>query len=529
MQANFVNAGVAGSCVINVRHGKETLEFNGNAFQGVFRNSTFEPFDQLNRYWKRLDPELQDRLFQLMIEAKEIFNEIPTVAQLIQRLDPIVNDIVNMHDTNEFERWVRHHGEIWIPSDMATEYTFNHERPGSREQTYLVPDYWELAIELLLVRTIVPIIGEFVDATKAQSGAVFRDLNAYYLIKKTSIDTSPAMERLKAYVAKNVKKDVDNTRSFINGIGSDMLQTNLIATIIIRALSVASMTKEPTNTNLIQIAFRALGNKQSQSDSHQNKVSPKDNPNENDDSEDSSSRAEKYKNKAPIPPGEITALEKYTEYTHEIAARLLLKNELTKEESDALDEILDRFIGIEVDADRRLSEMTMEECQIELIRQVTNPIIPARAYWDIGRSSVMRMACVAQFVLWQTGFKDLAGIVTARSMNADGFGGYSNESRAQIPKALVEKLNELYPFYRRHPVKKAVKADNEVLKAICNHSDELRAHTWFLNMSNEQLHEVRGSSSNKTYRLGYETRIRLAEYAIYVQQRNASFISLYNF
>lgn len=518
MQANFINAGVAGSSYIIVEHGKEKLEFSGSAYQGVFKNHVFDPFEQLNRYWKRLDPEALERLLGYYIEAKEILNNVPTVSQLIQQLRPIVDDIIAIHDTPEFERWVRHQSGVWIPPDFASEYVFNHERPGSREQTYLIPDYWDLVETLLKIRPLAPILGEFIESTKRESGPTFRDLNAFYLLTKNKIVESPAMVRLNGYVAKNVKKDADNTRSAINGLGSELVQINLVAIIVIRALMVASLTREPTNTHLVQIAFRALGNKQSQSDSHQNAVLSKVNPNENDDGEDSSSHAEKYKNKAPIPPGEITALEKYTEYTHDIAARLLVKNELTEDEAAELDRIINT-----------MPDLDLEECQVQLIRWVTNPIIPARAYWDINKSSVTRLACIAQFVLWNTGFKDLAAIVTARSMNADGQGTFSSDSRAQIPKHIIEKLMELFPYYRRHPTKNLAKNEIDVVREISLLGAELGKNTWFMNLSDSQIAEMRGSASNKTIRHLTEARIRLAEYAIYSQERNANYISLYNF
>jgi hypothetical protein len=245
------------------------------------------------------------------------------------------------------------------------------------------------------------------------------------------------------------------------------------------------------------------------------------NPNEDDSSEDSSSRAEKYKNKPLVPPGEFTAIEKWTEYYREIAARLLLKNELEDREIEELDKALD--------ASEAMSSHTLEECQIRVIQWVVSPIVSPRAMWDINKSSILRLAAIAQFVLWNTGFKDLAGIPTARSMNAEGYGSYSSESRAHITKDKVDKLNELYPYYRRHPTKKTLKPNNDAVNEIMELAQALSDHTWFLNMAEEQIAELRGSAANKTHRVGYDIRNRLADYAIYVQQRNAEYISLYTF
>lgn len=521
MQASFIHAGAAGLSVIHVEHRGETLEFNGSVYQQAFKKGTYEPFAQINKYWNRINIEMQDKIFDLFLQAKNIFNTTFQVNPLIIQLRPVVEELLNLHDTEEFERWTRHHGGIWIPEDLDVEYKYSHEKPGSREQTYLVSDYWELAFMVIKLRAIAPIWGEFVEVTKKESGAIFRDLNAYYVISKSSIVQSPAYERLNHYVAKNVKQDDIDVRSSINGIGSDSFQMNLIANILVRQLVVASLTRIPSDTHLVQIVHKTLRNRLSQNESHQNAILEKLNPGEDDSSEDSSSRAEKYKNKPLVPPGEFTAIEKWTEYYKEIAARLLLKNELTSEEVAELD--------LAMDSAMKMESHVIEECQLHLIRWVVSPIVSARALWDINKFSILRLAGVAQFVLWNTGFKDLAGIPTARSMTAEGYSVYSSESRAHIPKELVDKINELYPFYRRHPTKKQTKPDNEAIKEIMQLSQDLGDHTWLLNMTDEQIAETRGSSANKTLRVGYDIRIRLAEYAVHMQQRNEQYISLYSF
>lgn len=521
MQAKFVHTDGAGYSKIEVEHEGEILEYSGSVFQLAFKKGNYEPFQQINRYWSRQDKEWQTKLFQNYRKAKEIFNSVFQVNALILRLRPIMNDLISMHDNEELERWTRYHAGIWIPEDLDVEYTYSPDRPGSREQTYLVQDYWELAYMVMKLRSIVPIWGEFVEITKKESGPNFRDLNTYYTITKTSIENSDAMIRLKHYVAKNVKQEDISIRSSIDGIGSDVFQTNLAANILVRILVVASFTREPAQTHLVQIVHKTLRNRLSQNESHQNAILEKVNPNEGDDGEDSSSRAEKYKNKPLVAPGDFTAIEKWTEHTREITARLMRKDSLSREEIAGLNEALD--------CAEQMDSHVVEECQLHLIRWVISPIVSARSLWDINKFSILRMAGIAQYVLWNSDFKDLAGLPTARSMNAEGYGSYGSESRAHIPKDLVERINQLYPYYKRHPLKKAVKPVNDAFDEIMALSQSLSEHTWFLNLPDSQLAETRGSAANKTVRVGYDIRIRLAQLVIHTQERNESFLELYRF
>ena len=521
MKAILENSNDSGISAVYVEHRGQRLEFNAAVYQQAFKKGSYDPFLQINNYWDRQETEFKDKLFELFLETKNIFNNIYQVNDLILQLRPVVAQMLDMHDNEELERWTRFHGRVWIPEDLDVEYKDDVVRPGSREQTYLVSDYWELVFMVMKLRVIAPIWGEFVEVTKKESGPIFRDLNTYYLISKTHIEKSPAMQRLNRYVAKNVKQDDIDIRSSINGIGSDSFQANLIANILVRFLVIASLTREPSDTHLVQIVHKTLRNRLSQNESHQNAILEKLNPGEDDLSEDSSSRAEKYKNKPLVPPGEFTAIEKSTEYTHEIAARILTVNELTAEQSKALDVAL-------ADA-QSMGSTAFEECQIHLMQWAISPIITARALWDINRSSILRLAGITQFYLWQIGYKDLAGLVTARSLTAEGVMQYSSESRAHIPKDLIDQLNELYPFYRRHPTKKALKPNNEAINEIMQLSQDLSDHTWFLNMADHQIAELKGSAANKTHRVGYDIRIRLSELAIFLQKRNEEFISLYSF
>lgn len=521
MQVTIEHAGVAGQSKIHVAHGKEVLEFDAAVYQQAFKKGTYEPFQQINKWWLRIDADRQDKIFDLFKEAKLVMNRLHNVEALILELRPIVHELIGLHDTKEFEHWAQRHGGIWIPEELDKEYHYNYEKPSSREQTYLVTDYWELVFMVLKLRVLAPIWGEFVEKTKRQSGMIFRDLNAYWLISKSDLVQGDAMVRLKNYIDKNVKQEDINIRSSIDGIGSDLYPTNLLANVLVRFLVVASLTREPSDTHIVQVVHKTLRNRLSQNDSHQNLVLEKQNPNEEDSSEDSSSRAEKYKNKPLVPPGTIVAINKYTEYVNQIAARLLLKDVLDEEEQKELE--------VAMKASDKMSHDVFEDCQIRLIQWVCSPIIPPRALLDINKASVMRLAGITQYVLWKTGFKEVAAFATAKSMNAEGMGSYAPEIRSHMPKHLVDKLNELFPFYRRHPLKKQLKPNNEAVNEIVKIGQEIVGHTWFLNMDDEQVAELRGSAANKTYRVGYDIRVKLAELVIYLQQRNKEFLSLYNF
>lgn len=515
MEASIDHGGKSGIITCYTSHKGETLEWNGGAFQRIFKKAIFEPFDQLNKFWRRLGEEEQEEIFQLYREARDICNKIQDVEALILNLRPVVYRLLDIHNTESFDHWARTHANIWIPAEMETVYTQDFERPRSREQTYLVGDYWELVFMVMRLRVIAPIWGEFVELTRRSAGS-YTDQNAYYLILNSSVDKSPAMARLRRYVSKNVKETDYTPRTAIDGVGSDDFETSLIAPILVRYLVLANLTRDMSDTHLVQIVHKTLRNRLSQNESHQNAVLPKQNPKDESDSEDSTSRAEKYKNKPQVAPGIFTAIEKETEYMSSIARKLIKVDKLDQDDQKLLSDAYESAL--------KLSTIPMEQCQLRLIQIVVNPIVVARALWDINKASILRLAAVAQFALWKYGFQDLASFVTASSQSDISDNQYGTETRSHIPKELQAELDVLYPYQRRHPTKKTLKVVNDAIVEIGEIATALSEHTWYSNLSDQLLIETRGSALNKTHRVNPDIRIRLAELVIFIQKRNRDYV-----
>lgn len=517
--AGLVTGGTS-TCYVTHDTGKgkpDSIDWSATAFQRVFRKGNFEPYTQLNAYWAQMDRRDQDHLFNLYLEAKDICNNVHDVMKLMLAIRPVIHEILKFHDTDGFDRWVRQHARIWIPDEMDQTYTQDYERPRSREQTYLVGDYWELVYMVMRLRTIAPVLGEFVEKTRRESGK-FTELNCGRLLTKSCVDVSPAMERLRAYVSKNLKETDYTARNAIEGFGSDDFQPNLIADILVRYLILANLTSEMNDTHLVQIVHKTLRNRLSGNENHQTQVLPKLNPRDESDSEDASSRAEKYKNRPQVAPGIFVAIEKDTEYMTKLASKLLDVDRISKEDRELLDSAHESAM--------KTIAIPLAPCQTRLIQIACNPIVSARAGWDINKAAVTRMAAIAQFVYWKAGFKDFAGIVTARSHdNGDDY-QFATESRSHIPKELQKRLDELYPYQKRHPLKKNFKAVNDAIEEIIVLSAGLSEYTWYLNLSDELTKEARGSSVNRTYRVGQDIRVRLAEMVIFIQERNQAFLKL---
>jgi len=517
MKIQMTNPEVGGYRTISIINGDRTLDFTAAFYNRIFNKGLYDPFNELNEYWERLDKETLDNLFSLYENSKEVLNESMRISDLIVRLRPVIDAIVNIHNTDRFDNFVRFHSDVWIPMDLTNEYLFDHERPGTREQTYLISDYWNLVVLSVKLRALTPIISEYLEKTKLESGTTFLNLNAYYLLTKSPIINEPALDKLNQYIDKNSKQVTVHTRSTLDGIGSEYFLTSILANIIIKVLCVADLCQGGENSHLVQLVHKEIRNKLSQLNSYQNEVKDKNHNDIKMDSDDSTSIVENYKNKPLVAPGDFSAMEIWTTHMDEILAKLYCQDLLTDEQYKSL---MDEYDYVHNTIDH-----PFEDCQINLIRWVVNPIFSPRAMWDINRASIVRLSVIAQEWLFNCGFKEIALLTTAKSLHADEYGSSNGMFKVNISKTSMEELNELYPYYRKFPNKKNFKQVNDVVLEIESIDKDLSNHTWSLCASDEKVKELTRDSLNKIYRTSNNLKTRLVDLAIALQKRNKNFVN----
>ena len=171
---------LSNSTKIAVCHNDEEVIWNIGLLDKGFVNNEYDVFEHINAYWVLLEKQnkqIVDKIFNLYKQIRIMFDETWDRNQLTQQLYQLVADLLDQHDLSDVQHWVLFHSDILFPDAtiLKTDYVTSPDRPGTREQTYLKEDYVKLISMAVVLRTMIPIWGEFIGRTRSEAGTTFKE------------------------------------------------------------------------------------------------------------------------------------------------------------------------------------------------------------------------------------------------------------------------------------------------------------------------------------------------------------------
>lgn len=486
-----------------------TINWNIALFDKMSFSGDFDIFEQINGYWSHLPPATQDKIFNVYLRVKEVFDSIWEGDDLTKSLYGLVGELYTYHDLNDVRHWQKFHSGLAIPEGLRETFAVSHETPGTRERTYLKEDYHWLVTLSIALRAMIPIWGEFISRTKKESGTIFKEYYAFRLLAQSSIVNSEPMERLRVYVEHSLPADKSKSSAILGGISSEDFPLWVLGLVVVRRLSVGDVRGIDPNSSLVTFIYKYIGQKvKGHDNSFVGMVKDKPFEGHGQEGENNLSRLEGYKVKQEIPAGDIAIIGYYAGNMNELALKI------------CPDINLDLVRQSEVTT-RALSTEQIWPAQIALIQWVLSPVIPARGLQHIPKTTVMRAMAVTQALLWHRKHFELAALLSAiQTQNDDElqFGG--TDSRARISKDQLEELDKLYPYSRRPSGKqRVVKRVNPAEESINSLAGKFSEHDWKLTLPAEWVGQVTGNKNNRRYFVPHNIKVLLATLAINLAKR----------
>lgn len=208
-------------------------------------------FSELNRYWGTLKESAKDELFNAYVELETLTSETPEV---LRECIPKIVAVIAKHHPSEAYRKLYPINNVFIPEKLH--YSFNDMSPNYTEaMTYIVPDYYQLLIQTLLVKPFIPVfsvLGAYTagkglsQETKRQ--VVYNINLAFEMLSETELVNSPAITKLSTFLSSLVEKfqkELSNRSTgtslsvlaSVCGYGSDMMDEYLLALTVVRLLA----------------------------------------------------------------------------------------------------------------------------------------------------------------------------------------------------------------------------------------------------------------------------------------------------
>lgn len=501
--------------VVALHDGEEVI-WNIGSLDKIFleTKAKFDMFEHINAYWGQLKKKDQDAVFNVYKEIRQVFDEPSTRNQLTQNLYSLVAKLLDFHDFETVELWVKFHANVNFPDStvLKTEYIASSDRPGTREQTYLREDYNKLITMALILRSMIPIWGEYIGRTRGEAGTNWKEFYAFRLLNDAKIFTSEAMSKLRTYVEYSTLVGKGKPASILGGVSSEDFPNWVLALVVTRKVCVGDIRGVDPSTTLVTYIYNYVHQKVQSIDNSFNgtagMIKEKSFEEQSNEGEKNLSRLEGYKVKQEIAPGDIVALEYSMRDPFAVALKLCPTIDMAS---------LQRAL-VTTEA---LNYKRIYDSQIVLLQWVMKPVISTRGVSYLCKATVVRLLAIAQTVLWHNGHYELAGLCTATaSEETDEMQISGVDSRARIPKELIDKINVLFPYMKRPTGKvKTAKLANQALASIDSVVELLSNSDWVLTADETIVRKLTGNQSQRRYSIPHDIKIKLAELVIQIAQR----------
>ena len=386
---------------------------------------------------------------------------------------------------------------------------------GTREQTYLKDEYLELIALSQILKTVIGPIGQFANDNIMELNPknIHHSLSGFFL--DHPIAESRPFIKLQGLIRKIMEtlsrnKDESDIRTIENGIAKEDIPIAALATAMVQKVAMAVVMDDNETKNIITRTYNFINNKLQNKGDTSTAIRPKVGSVDMDSGDnDAESKMEQFRIVSNLPNGSVVELNWSAK--REIIAINKRYNFYNKE-----DEIIyrDALVFTEI-----LRTSRLNQTQMILLSWIFKDIIDPRSIMYIQIDGIVNLIASAFVYLWKHGFKDLALLITSRSIsNVDSLEFNATTNIARIPKEIKSILDVQYPFKKVIVSKIANKEVNLAEEAISLLTEMLFKYEWSYTAYSNYILEVNKNISDKVV-VPSNIKIRLAELIIHLNER----------
>lgn len=487
----------------------------------AWRTAVFSPdsfsddkqtFDLINRYWAYQSEEIQDEVFKLYTEIDEIFNSVDFYSNSDANsvLSERVVKLMNLHPIEKVKTWVQTMSDVrWPTQDLAVEYvqgTLQNDKNHSREKTYILDDYVNLSCMILQLRIMVPIWGKYIDRTAKIFGTVFKEYYAFSLLQKAKFMDEPGVKKLYLYIKSILPEKGSLDELLVNGVSSEEYPIVVMATHLVRKLSVADIRGLDPTPVIIRHISRYVMEKAARAKNSIEVLGKNDSTHDSAADEDQISKLELYKIREEISRGDVEYIRFFVSDVYRLARSI--EPSLTDEE-----------INEALMAEPAILDQTPNNSQTQLLMWLIDPVIASEGVQFLSAIQRARCLCAMSAAYWKRGHIAVSALCTASVIkNDDGF-ITSIETKSRIDESLLTQLQEIFPFAKRPKETKNSKHIPEYIEAIDELVKSFSKNSWQLNLSEKQMSVIYPRRPQyRRYDVPHDCREQFARLIIDIQQ-----------
>ena len=409
-------------------------------------------FLEINQYIRTLDDHVQFKIFKLYEELRDLRDNDIGVSFNTQQKETtdIVTRLYELLDLTRLAQFA-YRANVVYPEGLISR---NSDQPKTSNINvninYYKEDYDGLVVLVIALRPMIPIWGEYIAINKEAVGTQYKEYRALKLLSKSSLDSSPYMNRLRLYINEwrttgNARSTLADDIAVLDGISSDNLTDYILGQILVRRLSLCNIHANTEKDSIISSVYSYLKSKLSEAANTFNTKKKYDDGGGRENGEEMSI-LEKYKISSKLTHGDREFIKEYSRSPVNVAQEI--------------DPTIDLFILEECLELNHVLKLPISNHQRLLTQWTVATAFPAQGIYELSKREVTSLLSVAQAILIHWEFYELALLINASVQN--GSITLVSTTRSNISDDLLKELNYLYPYqktYRRQQDKPNIAHD----------------------------------------------------------------------
>jgi hypothetical protein len=420
-----------------------TIRFNTQNFDRSNVNNPTRSMEPLNRYFASLSDDDQQEVFAVYGEIRESLDSVRSRERLTSKLKSHIARLYDTIDVDKMFNWLGMHLDI-----SAGEVNENYSADdGPRELTYIRAEYKGLVRLGMVLKPLLPVIGEYMATIAKDVGTAYKEYRAMDLIDPRIL-ARDEWQRLKVYVEVNSSYSRKTTSAVYGALSTEELPEWLLAFAVIR--KVLLIDPGDTGEHIVRKMYNYLKSKMDQMDKSFDRVGDKHRPTDNAREEDNLSIMENTRVRQEISKRVPRDIEHYImNHWREMAERL---------QPDIDMKLVKRCID-----NISKSNIVVNEVHYMICGNIVSRVFSSTAQYHITHNPMCHVLGISQAILHTRGFPILANLCSALfiARDPDEFSlGGEGHVKSRVSRNDLDTLSEIYPHYRRSSAKQLSAKNN---------------------------------------------------------------------
>lgn len=493
-----INSAVKAHSSIIVRYNKHELEFViGTIISKRNKGEVDDPhqFTLLNAYLNHKGEEFKQGLFELLAASEEAI--MLTITQ--QGLQPlpykIVHPVMTYFDLMDIFNFIKNIYRVKAPSNLAESFDalIESDGRGTRVQTYLKDDYYELAALALVVKATIGPITHFAYMKSSELSSIHAEYILMHFYKAHPIYNTPPMQKLLGLSEKLVNlptngPEADNIRVLEKQLPKSEMPFYILAIVLIQKVSIATIIEDNEMKNVITKIYNYINNRLKASGDVANTIRNKSALSDPETGGgDLESLVESHRAVAEISGGICVEMDWAVSTIDRVISQLPPKMK---------EHMHPETLMHAMEFSRYFTTGKVTQTHIDLLAIIFKGILDPRGLLYLKMESIVNLMVVGFTYLWHIELYSLALLIMSEADYSanDEFVFNSTVNRTRIPQNMKDELDMLFPYKR---VINETTTSNLVEEWIGNIANEITKRHWIIRTNDHYLEQVHGNYQAK--------------------------------